>query len=53
MCDNFQLAPAEWTTLRRLLDQALELAPAARAAWVDGLDAQFEPFKPRLRRLPT
>jgi eukaryotic-like serine/threonine-protein kinase len=51
MSDQFDLAPAEWATLRRLLDDALERPPAERETWVERLDAQFDAFKPRLRAL--
>ena len=51
MSDQFDLAPAEWATLRRLLDDALERPAAERATWVEQLDVQFDAFKPRLRAL--
>jgi serine/threonine-protein kinase len=47
----FDIEPSEWLTLRSLLDTLLELAPAERATWVDGLGAEYEAFKPRLRSL--
>lgn len=40
-----------WTTISRLLDEALELPPAARTTWLDGLSAEYEAFKPRLREM--
>ncbi len=40
-----------WTTLSRLLDDALDLAPADRAAWLEGLADEHERFKPRLRAM--
>jgi len=40
-----------WTTLSRLIDEALELPPAARTTWLDGLAAEYEAFKPRLREM--
>ncbi len=51
MNDQFDLAPADWATLRRLLDDALERPPAERDTWLAHLDAQFDAFKPRLRAL--
>jgi eukaryotic-like serine/threonine-protein kinase len=51
MSDQFDLAPAEWATLRRLLDDALDHPPAERETWLAHLDAQFDAFKPRLRAL--
>ncbi len=48
---NFELDPAAWATLRRLLDEALEQPHEVRAHWLDGLGPEFEPFKPRLRAL--
>src|SRR5262245_1364825 len=51
MQGQFDLAPAEWATLRRLLGDVLDLPPAERATWVEQLDAQFDAFKPRLRAL--
>ncbi|MEZ5287449.1 MAG: protein kinase [Vicinamibacterales bacterium] len=40
-----------WTTLSRLLDEALDLPPAARTTWLEGLSAEYEAFKPRLREM--
>lgn len=40
-----------WTTLSRLLDEALDLAPADRDAWLAHLAADYEAFKPRLRAM--
>jgi serine/threonine protein kinase/tetratricopeptide (TPR) repeat protein len=51
MNSNFELAPAEWATLRRLLDDALDLPLTERGTWVEQLDAEFDAFKPRLRTL--
>ncbi|GAB4480055.1 MAG: hypothetical protein OHK0044_27870 [Burkholderiaceae bacterium] len=48
---NFELDPARWSRLRGLLDEALALAPAERATWVERLGAQDEDLKPRLRAL--
>ena len=47
----FDLPPGDWATLRRLLDEALDLAEAARETWLGQLDASFDAFKPRLRAL--
>jgi len=41
----------ELATLSRLLDEALDLHPDAREPWVAALDDEYEPMKPRLRRL--
>ena len=51
MQKQFDLAPTEWATLRRLLGDALDRPAAERASWVEQLDAEFEAFKPRLRAL--
>ncbi len=51
MRDAFQLAPAQWSTLRSLLGTALDLPASARADWIERLDTQFDPFKPQLRAL--
>jgi eukaryotic-like serine/threonine-protein kinase len=40
-----------WVTLSRLLDEALDRAPAERAAWLESLDASHDALKPRLREL--
>jgi eukaryotic-like serine/threonine-protein kinase len=48
---NFELSPHDWSTLRGLLDTALDLAAAEREHWVEQLDAQYAAFKPRLRSL--
>jgi eukaryotic-like serine/threonine-protein kinase len=51
MKSNFELTPADWATLRRLLGEALDRPSAERATWVDDLAPDFEAFKPRLREL--
>ncbi len=51
MNDQFDLSPADWAMLRRLLDEALDRLPQERATWLHTLDAQFDTFKPRLRAL--
>ncbi len=43
--------PDSWDVLNRLLDEALDLSPPDRPRWIDGLSAEYEPFKPRLREL--
>jgi serine/threonine-protein kinase len=48
---SFDLESAQWITLRKLLDTALALAPEERTTWLDGLERDFEPLKPRLQRL--
>src|SRR5688572_20624744 len=40
-----------WNSLNRLLDEALELPPDTIEPWLDGLPADVEPLKPRLRAL--
>jgi eukaryotic-like serine/threonine-protein kinase len=40
-----------WTKLNSLLDQALDLPPAERSAWLDALGPEFENLKPQLREL--
>lgn len=40
-----------WTTLSRLLDEALDVAPGGREAWLAGLTAEYDAFKPRLRAM--
>lgn len=40
-----------WTTLSRLLDDALELPASARPAWIETLGPEYEAVKPRLRAL--
>jgi len=51
MNSNFDLAPAQWVTLRRLLDEALDRPPAERTTWVDALAPDYEALKPRLHAL--
>jgi eukaryotic-like serine/threonine-protein kinase len=40
-----------WTTVSRLLDDALDLPASARPAWIDTLGPEHEALKPRLREL--
>lgn len=48
---KLRLDPASWSDLDRLLDEALDRPAAARAAWLDSLDSQFDALKPQLRAL--
>ncbi|HEV8689187.1 MAG TPA: serine/threonine-protein kinase [Ideonella sp.] len=47
----FDLAPADFATLRRLLDEALELAPEARPAWLAALPPEHAALRTRLEGL--
>lgn len=40
-----------WTTISRLLDDALDVPPAERESWLDGLSAEHAALLPRLREL--
>ena len=51
MNQAFDLGPQEWATLRRLLDQALDLPAAERTAWLEGLSDEFAAYRPRLGSL--
>ncbi len=51
MNSPFKLEPAAWALLRRLLDEGLALAPAAREPWLAALPPEAQALKPRLRRL--
>jgi len=44
---------ATWTTISRLLDDALDLPPESRSAWLDALSAEYDAVKPRLQELLT
>ena len=48
---KLRLDSASWSNLERLLDEALDRPAAARAAWLDSLDSQFDDLKPQLRAL--
>ncbi|HEY7641255.1 MAG TPA: serine/threonine-protein kinase [Steroidobacteraceae bacterium] len=48
---KLRLDPASWSELERLLDEALDRPPAARAAWLESLDPKFDALKPQLRAL--
>ena len=41
----------EWAALSGLLDEALELPPDERAAWIDALPPEHDAVRPRLQRL--
>ena len=41
----------EWAALSGLLDEALELPPDERAAWIDALPPEHDSIRPRLQRL--
>jgi serine/threonine-protein kinase len=45
------VSAATWNTVSQLLDEALDLAPDARQAWVDGLSATQPDVAPILRKL--
>ncbi len=51
MNDLLELSPQQWAQLRTLLDEGLALPAARREAWLDGLDAEAAPYRPRLRSL--
>jgi eukaryotic-like serine/threonine-protein kinase len=48
---DLDVEKAAFEALNRLLDEALELAPAAREAWLAGLGPEDAPLLPRLRQL--
>ena len=48
---QLQIDAAEWARLSKLLDEALDREPAARAAWIDSLGPECEPLKAQLRDL--
>jgi serine/threonine-protein kinase len=45
------VSAATWNTLSKLLDEALDLEPAERASWIDGLSTTQPELAPVLRRL--
>ena len=45
------VSAATWNTLSKLLDEALDLDPAARATWIEGLGATQPELAPVLRKL--
>lgn len=47
----FDIAPADWARLRQLLDEALALPAAARAAWLAALPGEHAPLRARLQSL--
>jgi hypothetical protein len=48
---RLDLNPQSAAALNRLLDQALDLAPAEREQWLASLPAEFAALKPHLRDL--
>jgi serine/threonine protein kinase/tetratricopeptide (TPR) repeat protein len=48
---RLQIDAASWSTLSRLLDEALDQRPADRAAWLESLGPEHEGLKPQLRDL--
>jgi len=51
MQDHFDLSPAQWQTLRSLLDEAMALEGDERARWLDGLQGERAGFRSRLAAL--
>ena len=51
MSGPFDLDPAHWAQLRRLLDEALQQAPVRRETWIESLPAPDAALVPRLRAL--
>lgn len=51
MLSPFDLAPAQWMRLRRLLDEALERPAGERQTWIDALAGDDADLAPRLRSL--
>lgn len=48
---KIQIDASTWSTLNRLLDEALEQPTAQLPQWLDDLPPQFDALKPRLREL--
>jgi serine/threonine-protein kinase len=48
---DFGIDPPTWRRLNQLLDEALDLSPEARPAWLTALPPEDEPLTPRLRAL--
>ncbi len=48
---RYPIDAGRWKVLSQLLDQALELQPAALAGWLDSLSPEFDALKPQLRRM--
>lgn len=48
---SFDIGAEHWPVLSRLLDEALELPPDARPAWLARLPAECQPVKSALERL--
>jgi serine/threonine-protein kinase len=51
MKDVFGLEPGQWSALRALLDEALDLPADRRERWLEVLDPRFAGLRPRLRAL--
>ena len=51
MQDHFELTPAQWQTLRALLDEAMAREGEDRARWLASLDGERAAFRPRLEAL--
>ncbi len=48
---KLEIDPGSWSTLNRLLDEALDRPPAERVAWIETLGDEFAQLKPQLREL--
>jgi serine/threonine-protein kinase len=51
MKDSLKLEPDQWATLRRLLDQALDLPAPARDRWLESLSPELSDYRARLKAL--
>jgi eukaryotic-like serine/threonine-protein kinase len=49
--NKLEIDPGSWSTLNRLLDEALDRPPAERVAWIETLGDEFAQLKPQLREL--
>jgi len=49
--EKFRIDASTWTTLNRLLDEALEQPPLQLAKWLEDLSPEYDVLKPRLREL--
>src|SRR6185312_3977814 len=48
---DLRVTPEQWPSVSRLLDEVLELPPAARAEWLESLPPADRPFQATLRTL--
>lgn len=48
---NFEVDAESWAALSRALDEALELPPESRSAWLDRLSPEYAALKPQLLHL--